>query len=82
MPSFVGTHLYIQAYALAPGANPLQIIISNGIGWIIGNVLRHAFAIKVYAASSDLQVTQAALGHASIVSTCIYAKVDKAREVR
>jgi len=41
--------------------------------------LRHSFAMKVYAASSDLQVTQAALGHASIVSTCIYAKVDKAR---
>jgi site-specific recombinase XerC len=41
--------------------------------------LRHSFAMKVYAASNDLQVTQAALGHASIVSTCIYAKVDKAR---
>jgi site-specific recombinase XerC len=41
--------------------------------------LRHSFAMKVYAASNDLQVTQAALGHASIVSTCIYAKVDRAR---
>ena len=41
--------------------------------------LRHSFAMKVYATSNDLQVTQAALGHASIVSTCIYAKVDRAR---
>jgi len=40
---------------------------------------RHSFAMKVYAASNDLQVTQAALGHASIVSTTIYARVDKAR---
>ena len=40
---------------------------------------RHAFACRVYSATGDLQITQAALGHASIVSTCIYAKVDKAR---
>jgi len=38
---------------------------------------RHSFAMKVYAASNDLQVTQAALGHASIVSTTIYARVDR-----
>lgn len=40
---------------------------------------RHSFAMKVYAASNDLQVTQAALGHASIVSTTIYARVDWAK---
>ena len=37
-PNLLGLHVYIQAYALAPGANPLQIIISNGIDWVIGNV--------------------------------------------
>jgi len=38
VPSLVGAHLYIQAYAFAPGVNPLQIIISNGIDWLLGNV--------------------------------------------
>ena len=41
--------------------------------------LRHTFACRVYTATGDLQVTQQALGHASIVSTVIYARVDKAR---
>ena len=41
--------------------------------------LRHSFACRVYGEAGDLQITQAALGHASIVSTCIYAKVDRAR---
>ena len=36
-PSLIGLHLYLQAYALAPGVNPLQIIISNGIDWSLGN---------------------------------------------
>ena len=39
----------------------------------------HSFACRVYGQTGDLQVTQAALGHASIVSTCIYAKIDGAR---
>ncbi len=43
------------------------------------HAFRHTFATKVYAATGDLQVTQAALGHASIASTVIYARVDKAR---
>ena len=43
------------------------------------HALRHTFATKVYAATGDLQVTQAALGHASIASTVVYARVDKAR---
>ena len=38
VPSLLGAHLYIQAYAFAPGVNPLQIIISNGIDWMFGNV--------------------------------------------
>lgn len=43
------------------------------------HAFRHTFATKVYATSGDLQVTQAALGHASIASTVVYARVDKAR---
>jgi hypothetical protein len=38
VPSLLGVHVYIQAYAFAPGVNPLQIIISNGIEWLLGNV--------------------------------------------
>jgi 3-phytase len=34
----IGTHLYMQAYAFAPGVNPLQIVISNGIEWRLGDV--------------------------------------------
>jgi hypothetical protein len=33
----VGTHLYLQAYCFAPGANSLQVIASNGIDWLVGN---------------------------------------------
>jgi len=36
--SLVGLHVYLQAYAFAPGVNPLQIVISNGIDWVLGNV--------------------------------------------
>ena len=38
VPSLIGTHLYIQAYAFAPGVNPLQIVISNGIDWLLGDI--------------------------------------------
>jgi hypothetical protein len=38
VPSLLGSHVYAQAYGFAPGANPLQIIISNGIDWLLGNV--------------------------------------------
>jgi hypothetical protein len=38
VPSLMGVHIYLQAYALAPGVNPLHIIISNGIDWVFGNV--------------------------------------------
>ena len=37
-PSLIGLHVYMQAYSFAPGVNPLQIIISNGIDWLLGNV--------------------------------------------
>jgi len=37
VPSLIGMHLYLQAYAYAPGYNPAQIVISNGIDWMLGN---------------------------------------------
>ena len=43
------------------------------------HALRHTFACRIYQQTGDLQITQQAMGHASIVSTCIYAKVDQAR---
>ena len=33
----LGNHLYVQAYCLAPGANALQVIASNGIDWFVGD---------------------------------------------
>jgi hypothetical protein len=36
-PYLLGAHVYVQAYCVAPGANPLQVIVSNGIDWLIGN---------------------------------------------
>ena len=33
----LGAHVYTQAFSLAPAANPLQIVASNGIDWLIGN---------------------------------------------
>jgi len=35
--TLLGAHAYLQAYCFAPAANPLQIIVSNGIDWTIGN---------------------------------------------
>lgn len=37
-PSLVGLHVYLQAYVLAPSANALGILVSNGIDWLVGNV--------------------------------------------
>lgn len=36
-PGLVGAHVYLQAYCLAPGANPLDVVVSNGVDWLIGN---------------------------------------------
>ena len=30
-------HAYFQAFSIAPGANPLEVISSNGIDFLIGN---------------------------------------------
>lgn len=37
-PSLVGAHVYLQAYVLAPSANPFGLLVSNGIDWFVGNV--------------------------------------------
>ena len=41
--------------------------------------LRHAFAMRVYAKSSDVLLVKAALLHRSIASTLVYARVDGER---
>ena len=41
--------------------------------------IRHAFATDLLARTGDLRLVQAALNHASIVSTTIYTAVDRAR---
>jgi integrase/recombinase XerD len=40
---------------------------------------RHTFAADLLARTGDLRLVQAALNHASIVSTTIYTSVDRAR---
>ena len=35
--SLVGSPVYLQAYAFAPGANAAHVITSNGIEWILGD---------------------------------------------
>lgn len=41
--------------------------------------LRHSFATGLLAKTGDLRLVQAALCHASVVSTTVYAQVDRAR---
>jgi hypothetical protein len=36
--SIVGQIVYLQAYSFAPGANQLEVVASNGIEWIIGDL--------------------------------------------
>jgi len=36
-PLLVGQHFYFQAFSIAPGANLLEVISSNGIDFLIGN---------------------------------------------
>ena len=35
--NLINSHVYLQAYAAAPGYNPVQFIVSNGVDWLIGN---------------------------------------------
>jgi site-specific recombinase XerD len=41
--------------------------------------LRHSFASALLARTGDLRLVQEAMSHASIVSTCVYAQVDRAK---
>lgn len=35
-PALIGQHIYLQAFALAPGVNPAGVVASNGLHWRIG----------------------------------------------
>lgn len=35
-PALIGQHIYLQAFALAPGVNPTGVVASNGLHWRIG----------------------------------------------
>jgi site-specific recombinase XerC len=39
--------------------------------------LRHTFATELYRRTRDVALVQAALGHASIASTMVYARCDQ-----
>jgi site-specific recombinase XerC len=41
--------------------------------------LRHSFALRIYRKTHDLLLTQQALRHRSIASTCVYARLDEGR---
>jgi site-specific recombinase XerC len=46
-----------------------------GLGREVGaHALRHTFAMGVYARTGDVLIVQAALGHRSIMSSCVYAR--------
>lgn len=36
--SLAGARVYLQGYAFAPGANALQLVVSNGVEWFLGDV--------------------------------------------
>ena len=36
--ALAGLHVYLQAFAFAPGVNPLEVVVSNGIDWTLGDV--------------------------------------------
>ena len=44
--------------------------------------LRHSFGVRAYAATADLLQTSLALGHASVTSTAIYARVGNEQRLR
>jgi integrase len=54
-------------------------MLKAGIRGRSAHSLRHSYAMKVYRSTGDILLTQAALGHASIASTVVYAKADRAR---
>lgn len=56
---------WAKCAGLRPGASP--------------HSLRHSFGMRIYARTGDLGLTQAALGHRSILSTTVYARADRER---
>jgi len=46
-PIFVGQHFYFQAFSLACGATPLQVISSDDIDFLIGVTPRITPALSV-----------------------------------
>ena len=50
-----------------------------GIAGKSAHSLRHSFATGLLARTGDLRLVQAAMNHASIVSTTIYVGVDRAK---
>ena len=50
-----------------------------GIAGRSAHSLRHSFACSLLNRTGDLRLVQAAMNHASIVSTTIYTQVDKAK---
>ncbi|HEX5108298.1 MAG TPA: tyrosine-type recombinase/integrase, partial [Vicinamibacterales bacterium] len=50
-----------------------------GIAGRSAHSLRHSFACSLLNRTGDLRLVQAAMNHASIVSTTIYTTVDRAK---
>lgn len=56
-----------------------QWLAAAGIKGRSAHSLRHSFATALLGRTGDLRLVQAAMGHRSIVSTTIYAAMDKGR---
>jgi site-specific recombinase XerD len=47
-------------------------------GRAVAHALRHSFATRLYQRTGDILVVQAALGHACVESSAVYARLDRA----
>lgn len=56
-----------------------QWLAAAGIAGRSAHTLRHTFATTLLGRTGDLRLVQAAMNHASVTSTVIYAQADKAR---
>lgn len=36
VPAFIGGHIFLQAYASAPGFNSAEAVVSNAVDWLVG----------------------------------------------
>jgi len=64
----------------APGAAAARGVVRDGRDRrTVRNALRHTFASALLTKTGDLRLVQAAMDHASIVSTTIHTQVDRAR---